>query len=119
MKRICLILLLSLTVATFAHPGRTDKNGGYIVQDIATGNFEDRYFFKNLAEVEEFTQMDKWTKINKVTLSKSGKGNTTAKISVPLQWLQDLGISESDKDVKLTKKGKKIILEKAPGEEEI
>lgn len=29
MKRICLILLLSLTVATFAHPGRTDKNGGH------------------------------------------------------------------------------------------
>ena len=30
------------------------KNGGYIVQDIMTGAFEDRYFFKNLSEVEEF-----------------------------------------------------------------
>lgn len=88
------------------------KNGGYIVQDIATGNFEDRYFFKNLAEVEEFTQMDKWTKINKVTLSKSGKGNTTAKISVPLQWLQDLGVDENNKNIKLTKKRGQIIIEK-------
>lgn len=35
------------------------RNGGYIVQDIATGNFEDRFFFKNLAEVEEFIQADK------------------------------------------------------------
>jgi len=88
------------------------KNGGYIVQDIATGNFEDKYFFKNLAEVEEFTQMDKWTKINKVTLSKSGKGNTTAKISVPLQWLQDLGVDENNKNIKLTKKRGQIIIEK-------
>ena len=95
------------------------KNGGYIVQDIATGNFEDRYFFKNLAEVEEYAQADKWTKINKVTLSKSGKGNTTAKISVPLQWLQDLGVDESNKNIKLTKKGKKIILEKAEDTETI
>lgn len=88
------------------------KNEGYIVQDIATGNFEDRYFFKNLAEVEEFVQADKWTKINKVTLSKSGKGNTTAKISIPLQWLQDLGVDENNKNIKLTKKRGQIIIEK-------
>lgn len=35
------------------------RQGGYIVQDIATGNFEDKFFFKNLAEVEEYTQADK------------------------------------------------------------
>ena len=59
------------------------------------------------------------SKINKVLFNTSGKGDTTTKVSVPFQWLKDLGISESDRDVKLTKKGKKIILEKAPGEEEI
>lgn len=30
------------------------KSGGYTVQDIATGNLEGKFFFKNLAEVEEF-----------------------------------------------------------------
>lgn len=94
------------------------RNGGYIVQDIATGNFEDRYFFKNLAEVEEFIQADKWTKKNKVMFQVSGKGNITTRVSIPLQWLEDLGISESDRDVKLTKKKNKIILEKAPEEGE-
>jgi bifunctional DNA-binding transcriptional regulator/antitoxin component of YhaV-PrlF toxin-antitoxin module len=49
----------------------------------------------------------------------SGKGNITTRVSIPLQWLEDLGISESDRDVKLTKKKNKIILEKAPGEGEI
>ena len=59
------------------------------------------------------------SKINKVLFNISGKGDTTTKVSVPFQWLQDIGISESDRDVKLTKKKNKIILEKAPGEEEI
>lgn len=49
-------------------------------------------------------------KINKVTLSKSGKGNITAKISIPLQWLQDLGVNDEKREVKLVKKGDKIII---------
>lgn len=53
------------------------------------------------------------SKINKVLFNISGKGDTTTKVSVPFQWLQDLGISENDRDVKLTKKKNKIILEKA------
>lgn len=59
------------------------------------------------------------SKINKVLFNISGKGDTTTKVSVPFQWLQDLGITTEDRDVKLTKKKNKIILEKAPGEEEI
>lgn len=59
------------------------------------------------------------SKINKVLFNTSGKGDTTTKVSVPFQWLQDLGISEADRYVKLTKKKNKIILEKAPGEGEI
>lgn len=49
-------------------------------------------------------------KINKVTLSKSGKGNITAKISIPLQWLQDLGVDDEKREVKLVKDGEKIII---------
>ncbi len=59
------------------------------------------------------------SKINKVLFNTSGKGDITTKVSVPFQWLQDLGITTEDRDVKLTKKKNKIILEKAPGEEEI
>lgn len=56
------------------------------------------------------------SKINKVLFQTTGKGNTTTRVSVPLLWLEELGISETDRDVKLTKKKNKIILEKAPGE---
>jgi len=59
------------------------------------------------------------SKINKALFNISGKGDTTTKVSVPFQWLQDLGITTEDRDVKLTKKKNKIILEKAPGEGEI
>ena len=55
-------------------------------------------------------------KINKVLFQTTGKGNTTTRVSVPLLWLEDLGINENDRDVKLTKKKNKIILEKAPEE---
>lgn len=53
------------------------------------------------------------SKINKVLFQTTGKGNTTTRVSVPLLWLEDLGINENDRDVKLTKKKNKIILEKA------
>lgn len=56
------------------------------------------------------------SKINKILFNISGKGDTTTKVSIPFQWLQDLGISENDRDIKLTKKKNKIILEKAPEE---
>lgn len=58
------------------------------------------------------------SKINKVLFNASGKGDTTTKVSIPFQWLQDLGITAEDRDVKLTKKKNKIILEKAPEEGE-
>lgn len=59
------------------------------------------------------------SKINKVLFNISGKGDTTTKVSIPFQWLQDLGITAENRDVKLTKKGKKIILEKAEDTETI
>ena len=59
------------------------------------------------------------SKINKVLFNISGKGDTTTKVSVPFQWLQDIGITAENRDVKLTKKKNKIILEKAEDTEAI
>lgn len=59
------------------------------------------------------------SKINKVLFQTTGKGNTTTRVSVPLLWLEEIGITTESRDVKLTKKGKKIILEKAEDTETI
>lgn len=59
------------------------------------------------------------SKINKVLFQTTGKGNTTTRVSVPLLWLEEIGITAENRDVKLTKKGKKIILEKAEDTETI
>lgn len=54
------------------------------------------------------------TKINNVSLVKSGKGNITPRISIPHSWLKKIGITEKEREVLLTfdEKGKKIIIEK-------
>lgn len=61
----------------------------------------------------------KESKINKVLFQTTGKGNTTTRVSVPLLWLEEIGITAESRDLKLTKKGKKIILEKAQDTETI
>lgn len=58
------------------------------------------------------------SKINKVLFQTTGKGNTTTRVSVPLLWLEEIGITAESRDVKLTKKKNKITLEKAPEQEE-
>ena len=58
------------------------------------------------------------SKINKVLFNISGKGDTTTKVSVPFQWLQEMGVTAEDRNIKLTKKKNKIILEKAPEQKE-
>lgn len=54
------------------------------------------------------------SKINKVTYSKSGKGNTTAKLSVPAKWLEEIGVyNEQNKNyiiVEVDEENRQIIL---------
>lgn len=42
------------------------------------------------------------TKINKVTLSKSGKGDITPKLSIPWSWLQGIGVNEQEREIRLS-----------------
>ena len=50
------------------------------------------------------------TKINKVTLSKSGKGDITPKVSIPWSWLQGMGVTEQHREIKLSYDEEKNII---------
>lgn len=54
------------------------------------------------------------TKINNVSLAKSGKGNITPRLSIPHSWLKEMKITEEEREVLLTfdEEGKRIIIEK-------
>lgn len=60
------------------------------------------------------------TKINKAIYSKSGKGNTTAKISIPNKWLELIGVfNEESKDnviVEVDEENRQIILKPTESE---
>ncbi|WP_343349199.1 helix-turn-helix transcriptional regulator [Terrisporobacter petrolearius] len=46
-----------------------------------------------------------------VILGKSGTGSDTAKISIPVTWLEDMGINEDNRSVNISYIDKKIIIE--------
>ena len=48
-----------------------------------------------------------------IILGKSGAGSNTAKISLPVTWLEDMGISTEDKAVTISYVDNKIIIEKS------
>ena len=48
-----------------------------------------------------------------VTFGKNGQGNTSTKITLPLPWLREMGVSEEHRQVKLSFDGKSIVIEKA------
>lgn len=59
-------------------------------------------------------------KVKNISFSKSGKGNLTPRIIIPIEWVRDMGIPEnSDEEKKVIlrydSKGKKITLEKYKG----
>lgn len=48
----------------------------------------------------------------KVLFNKNGNGYTTTRITLPVPWIQELDLNPEDRDVKITLKDKKIIIEK-------
>lgn len=48
----------------------------------------------------------------KIQFGKNGQGNITNRITIPVPWVKELGITEENREVKLTLKDGKIIIEK-------
>ena len=50
----------------------------------------------------------------KVIFSKDGRGATNTKITLPISWLKDMGVSQENREVKLIydENTKQIIIEK-------
>jgi hypothetical protein len=53
--------------------------------------------------------------VKKVAFSKSGTGHITPKVSIPIEWIREIGITEEDKEIviKFVPETKEIILKKA------
>lgn len=47
-----------------------------------------------------------------VIFNKSGSGNLTTKIAVPMSWLTQMGVSQEDKEVEIIFDGETIIIKK-------
>lgn len=48
----------------------------------------------------------------KISLNRSGNGSLSPKISLPSKWIRELGITEVDREMKVSYDGDKIIIEK-------
>lgn len=53
------------------------------------------------------------TRMLKASFQKSGSGSINARINIPITWIREIGITELERDVKLTKIDNKIIIEKS------
>ncbi len=53
--------------------------------------------------------------VKKVAFSKSGTGHITPKISIPIEWIREMGINDDNKEIvlKFISETKEIILKKA------
>lgn len=47
-----------------------------------------------------------------IIFGKSGTGSNTAKISIPVTWLEDMGLDEDNKAVNISYVDKKVVIEK-------
>lgn len=75
------------------------------------------FILSNIAKVLEVDLKDiKGDYIDKrnanIILGKSGTGSNTAKISIPVTWLEDMGVDEDNKSVIISYVDKKIVIEK-------
>lgn len=52
------------------------------------------------------------SKTNKIIFSKSGAGNITPRISLPLTWVRTMGITQEDREVEVFFEDNKIIITK-------
>ena len=50
---------------------------------------------------------------NKVMFSKNSAGNPSPRITLSLIWLKKMGVTEGNREVKMTFDGKRIIIEPA------
>ena len=57
------------------------------------------------------------TKKIKVLYGRNGKGHTSTSVSLSLIWLKKMGVTEEDREVRMTFDGKRIIIEKADNEQ--
>lgn len=53
------------------------------------------------------------TRILKLSYSKSGAGNITPRITLPVKWTKELGLSTEDREVEVTLDGDAIIIKKS------
>ncbi|HBG5660863.1 TPA: AbrB/MazE/SpoVT family DNA-binding domain-containing protein [Clostridioides difficile] len=58
----------------------------------------------------------KETRILNVTFNRSGCGSLSTKLALPIKFIRELGVSESDRSVEVTLKGDEIIIKKAKNE---
>jgi hypothetical protein len=48
----------------------------------------------------------------KIQYAKSGRGSLTTRMTLPITWVRTIGVSEDDREVKISLKDNKIIIEK-------
>lgn len=53
---------------------------------------------------------------SKITFNRSGAGSISGKAIIPAEWLRDMGITPENREVIITYKYGKLIIEKAPKE---
>ncbi|HBG7595463.1 TPA: AbrB/MazE/SpoVT family DNA-binding domain-containing protein [Clostridioides difficile] len=58
----------------------------------------------------------KETRILNINFNKSGCGSTSTRLNLPIKFLRELGVTESDRSVEVTLKGDEIIIKKAKNE---
>ncbi|MDO4720970.1 MAG: hypothetical protein Q4A78_09950 [Peptostreptococcaceae bacterium] len=53
-------------------------------------------------------------KVKNISFNKSGTNGVTPKMTLPLKWLEDMGVTEDEREVKLkySEKNKKITITK-------
>lgn len=51
-------------------------------------------------------------RILNISYAKSKSGSITSRLSVPITWLREMGITEDDREVKVSLKDGKIVIEK-------
>ena len=58
------------------------------------------------------------TRTNKVLFSKNSKGNPSPRMPLSLIWLKKMGVTEDNREVRLSFDGKRIIIEPAQAAEQ-
>ncbi|EOY7231560.1 TPA: AbrB/MazE/SpoVT family DNA-binding domain-containing protein [Clostridioides difficile] len=56
------------------------------------------------------------TRVLNVIYNKSGSGSMGTKLSIPISFFRELGVTETDRSVEVTLKSDKIVIRKAKNE---